>query len=344
MDITKTHVEHEHKHERPLISCRFAPEESAVYFGSEDYAVWKWNWSTGAKVKFDTEAWVRGLAVSRDGKVLLTIGYDGRLIWWPAEVEQPEPLHVVSAHDGWGRAVSISPDGSQVATVGNDRRVRLWKFEDASELTEYQGQQPPADAEEQPEQPLWHDSHIYNAVFHPSGESLVTGDLNGRLIDWDTKTGQPRRSWQAEPLSAYDKSFRAQIGGFRGLVFNAEGTRLYGSGITNVTNAFAGVGNPLVVEFDWETTKLLQDYKSNPALQGVAWGVMPHPAGKLIAAHGGSGGTLVFWNLGTGDSVHQFKLPQNARDLDLHSDGLRLATACSDSVLRVCLMDTPAKK
>ncbi|MCA8984266.1 MAG: hypothetical protein R3C12_03045 [Planctomycetaceae bacterium] len=333
MDITKTHIEHEHKHGRPLLSCRFSPTEPAVYFGSEDYAVWKWNWSTGQKVKFDSDAWVRGLALSSDGQTLLTVGYDGRLLWWPTGVESPEPLRAVPAHEGWSRAVAISPDGTLVATVGNDQRVRLWNFGDGSEVREFKGQ------EASLENAMRHDSHIYNVLFHPRGESLVTGDLMGKLIDWDVQTGAPKRSWSAASLSKFDTGFRAQIGGFRGLRFNHDGSRLYGSGITNVTNAFAGVGNPSVVEFDWNEGKQQLEYLSKPALQGVAWGVAVLPDGTLIAAHGGSGGNLVFWKSGTADAAHQFKLPQSARDLDLSPDHARVATACADGTLRICLLD-----
>ena len=53
---------------------------------------------------------------------------------------------------------------------------------------------------------------------------------------------------------------------------SGDGKRLACSGITNVTNAFAGVGNPSVVEFDWEAGKQRVAYLSKGKLRGVAWG------------------------------------------------------------------------
>lgn len=332
MDYKQTHVAHEHKHGRPLMSCRFAGPTSIV-FGAEDYSVWKWDWKSNEKVRFETDAWVRALAVVQEGRTILTGGYDGRLLWWKSDMtESKAPLRVLDAHEGWLRAMAVSPDGKRVATTGNDQRIRIWKIEDGSlvqELNKAEGTSGEAPS---------HESYIYNVAFHPTESALVTGDLMGQLIHWNLDSGQAVRGWEAKSLSKYDKTFRAQIGGFRDLFFSRDGSRLYGSGITNVTNAFAGVGNPSVVEFSWKEGEQLHEYLSKPKLQGVAWGARVHPEDVLIAAHGGSGGTLVFWELEHTEAAHQLKLSQNARDLDLHNDGQHVAVACSDGKLHVCLL------
>jgi WD40 repeat protein len=335
MDFKQTHVEHDHKHGSPLLCCGFAASPEMVYFGAEDYSVWSWNWSTDQKVQFPTQAWVRSIVPLPDGQSLVTGGYDGRLTWWPTAGDPPKAIRSIDAHDGWIRAVALSPDAATLASVGNDLVVRIWNARDGSLVKELSGQ-PPSEAA------LRHDSYIYNVAFHPDGASLVTGDLMGQLIHWNLESGQPQRTWSAESLSKYDTTFRAQIGGFRSMVFNADGSKLYASGITKVTNAFAGVGDPSVVEFDWAEAKQAIEYVSKPTLRGVAWGAEVLPDGSIAAAHGGSGGNLIFWNAGTAEAAHQLKLPQNARDLDLHSDGLRLAVAGSDGRLHVCLMDVRA--
>ena len=332
IDYTKTHVELDHKHDSPLLSCRCSRTKNVVFFGAEDYSVWRWDWGQDKKVTLPTDAWVRGIAISPDDQTVITGGFDGRLIWWPAHAEQPAATHTIEAHDGWARAVDISPDGKLVASVGNDHVVRIWDFATAKLVKELSGDESKEDA-------IAHRSHVYNVVFHPNGKSLVTGDLMGQLIEWDLESSAAKRVWTAETLSKYDKGFRAQIGGFRTLRFNADGSKLFASGITNVTNAFAGVGNPSIVEFNWADNKQLVEYLSKPQLQGVAWGMVLHPDGPIIGAHGGSGGSLMFWKPGEAESAHQLKLPQNARDLDLVHDHERLAVACSDGHLRVCLMN-----
>lgn len=50
---------------------------------------------------------------------------------------------------------------------------------------------------------------------------------------------------------------------------------------------------------------------------------------------GGSGGFLVFWKPESEKDYHRFQLPSLARDMDLHPDGLQVATAHYDRHLRV---------
>jgi len=326
MDVSKTHVESDFKHERPLMSCRFDPSGRFCFAGSQDYQVWRWTLDDGKKVALDTDAWVRGFAFAEAGEVLLTVGYDGRLIWWPATSDAPEPLRAVDAHQGWVRAVDVSPDGTLIATVGNDLVLRIWNAADGELVREMRG----------------HETHIYNVAFHPSGKHVVTGDLKCHAIEWEVETGKQLRTWQATSLIKYDTTFRADIGGFRSMRFTADGKRLACSGITNVTNAFAGVGNPSVVVFDFESGKQVIEHLSKAKLRGVAWGLALHQDGSVIASVGGSGGHLLFWKPDSKDEYHHLKLPSDARDLDLHTDGLRLATVHFDGHLRIHRMAAKA--
>ena len=47
---------------------------------------------------------------------------------------------------------------------------------------------------------------------------------------------------------------------------------------------------------------------------------------------------LVFWRANADPGFHAFKVPDTARDFDLHPDGLRIATAHYDSKARVSKM------
>ena len=312
MDVTQTHLVHDLEHDSPLISCRFDPSAEFVFAGSQDFKVWRWRIGSDEKTEFPVNSWVlRGLAFADGGKTLITGGTDGRLIWWPAQAEKPEPIRSVEAHDGWIRAVAISPDGATLASAGNDLKVKLWNAADGKPIREMPG----------------HESHIYNLAFHPGGKRLVSGDLMTNLIDWDFAAGKQVRTWKAESLVKFDPTFLAYLGGFRGMTFSPDGKRLAGSGMTNVTNAFAGVGNPSVVVFDWEKGETAIEQLSKGKLRGVGWGVALHPDGTTIAAVGGQGGYLLFWKPEEAEEFHQMKLKDTARDLDLASDGLHLATA-----------------
>jgi WD40 repeat protein len=127
------------------------------------------------------------------------------------------------------------------------------------------------------------------------------------------------------------------------MAFSPDGKYVACSGITNVTNAFAGIGNPSFVVFDWETGKQQIEHLSKAKVTGVGWGVAFHSDGTRIGVSGGnSGGFLLFFKPGDATEFHQLKLKDTARDLDLASDGLRVATAHHNGHVYVSRME--AKK
>ncbi len=321
-DPTKIHVAKSLKHDSPLISCRFDPTGRFVFFGAQDSQVWRWEWAGDTKVGLDGhESWVRAMAFTPDGATLLTGGYDGRIVWWPATAEQPVAARTIEAHDGWVRSLAMSPDGALLASAGNDNLIKIWQVSDGTLVRELAG----------------HERYVYSVAFHPGGTDLVSGDLMGNLRHWEVATGKLVRKFEAAALHKYDKTFKADIGGLRGLAFDTSGQRLAGSGITNVTNAFAGVGNPMIVEFDWESAKETIQHHSKDKLRGAAWNLAIHPAGTVIGISGGGGGGFVlFWKPDGKEEFHKFKLPNTARDMDLAADGLHLATAHYDKQLRIC--------
>ncbi len=328
LDATKTHEIKAYKHPSPLISCRFDPTGEYIFFGAQDYQVWRWEIETGKTLPLDTDCWVRGIAFGDEGKTVLTAGFDGRLIWWPVSGEALQPIRAIEAHNGWVRAVAVSRDNSLVATVGNDNLVKLWRMADGQLVREMSG----------------HERHVYHVAFHPDGKQLATGDLMGNLFHWEVETGKLARKLAIAGLHKYDKTFKADIGGFRDLRFSDDGKWLACAGITNVTNAFAGIGNPLVEVWDWEAGKQKIAHVSKDKLKGVAWGVAFHPGGFIAGlSGGGGGGFLLFWKPDTAEEFHKVKLPNIARDMDQCVASMQLATVHFDGHLRLHKMAEKAE-
>jgi len=319
-DPTQTRQVQEFKQPNPLLGGRIDPSGRFVFAGAQDNTIQRWELAGGKKTALaGHQSWVRGLAFLSQEKRLVSGDYQGRLIWWDAEAETPTPLRTFEAHDGWVRAVAVSPDGKLVATCGNDRLVKLWASDNGKPVRALAG----------------HATHVYNVAFHPDGKQLASVDHRGVVKHWDLAKGTVERDLDAGVLSKYDATFRAHIGGARGVSFNADGTRFACAGITNVSNAYAGIGNPVIVLFDWTSGKRLALLKPKEAFQGTMWGVGFHPAGFWIGVGGGSGGALWFWRADQAASIHAVTLPANARDVHLHPDGRRLAVACFDGAVRV---------
>lgn len=320
-DPVQAHVAKSLAHTSPFISCRFDPKGRYVFAGAEDNRIWRFNLADSAKSELvGHDSWVRGLAFHPQGETFISGGYDGRLIWWQTAAEKPTPVRTVNAHNGWVRAVAVSPDGTLVASCGNDNLVKLWKAEDGSLVRELPG----------------HESHAYNVAFHPGGKDLASCDLKGNIIHWNIAEGKLARKFTAAALHKFDPTFMADIGGARAIAFSRDGKTLACAGITAVSNAFAGIGNPAYVNFDWEAGKETVTHLSKANLQAVGWGVILHPAGFDIGvAGGGGGGFLYFFKPAEKNEYHSLNLGNTARDLDMHPDGVQLVTAHFDKQLRI---------
>jgi WD40 repeat protein len=316
----RTRLVGELRHNSPLLSCRFDPTGRFVFAGAQDSTIQRWDIDSRRQTALrGHRSWVRGLAFQTAERKLLSADYNGKVLLWSTDAETPEPERTIDAHRGWVRALKVSPDGRQFATCGNDRLVKVWSCADGSLVRELAG----------------HTCHVYNLAFHPSGRALASADLHGGVKHWDLERGTEVRSLDASVLFRYDPIFRADHGGVRSMAFSADGSLLACAGITDVTNAFAGIGKPAVVLFDWQTGQRRQLLRPQTNFQGTAWGVDFHRSGLIVAAGGGSGGALWFWRADQAQSVHTLALPTNARDLHLHPDGRRLAIAFFDGAVRI---------
>jgi hypothetical protein len=335
VDPAKARLVGEFKHDRPLLGCRIDPSGRFVFAGAQGNSVVRWTLADGHKTLFEGHrSWVRGLTFCAAEKLVFTAGYEGKVLAWPVDADKPAPARTLDAHQGWVRSLAVSPDGKTLASCGNDHFVRLWSTADGRLLRELSG----------------HECHVYDIAFHPRGRYLVSGDLKGVVKVWNLERGTVERQLDASALYKYDPVFMADHGGVRGMTFRVpadpkakdEGTTLACCGITEVSNAFAGIGKPLVLLFDWPPGDALPADKTpgrklqpKQNFQGTAWGVAFHPAGFIAAVGGGNGGLVWFWKLDATQDFATLKLPANGRDLDLHPDGHRLAVACADGVLRL---------
>ena len=321
IDITKTHVAYEWKHDRPLIACRIAPDGLQVASSSEDSSLQLWTVPSGEKkVLTGHESWVHALCYNADGQQLVSGGCDGRIIWWSVRVDAPSILRKIDAHSGWIRSLAISPDNTMLASVGNDKIVRLWSMVTGEKIGELVG----------------HERHIYSVLFHPSGAQLITGDLIGKLHIWNVADRKLERSMDATPLYAENKGQSAEFGGVRAMALNIERSELIAGGTHKATNPFGAVHEPLILRINWADGVLKKSHACEGITGGLVWRVQWLQDGTAVGVSGGSsGGILLYFNDTQEKEIHRFKLPSLARDMDIHLASNLVATAHYDNHLRV---------
>ena len=321
-DLTQAHVVSQWAHDRPLNTCRFSPAGSSVFCGSEDDVVERFQLVDGAKtvLRGGHDTWVRGLAFTADGGQVISGGCDGKLAWWDNNTEPPALIRSIDAHQGWIRSLAVSPNGELLASGGNDHVVRLWNTHDGSLVREFIG----------------HQRHVYCVAFHPNGEILLSGDLTGNLLQWDVGTGNQVRAFDAKVLHSYNGGQQVDFGGIRAIVVSPDGKWLAAGGLHKATNPLGAVHEPIVVLFDWETQQVQQQHIAEGITQGVIWRLQWLADGSLMGLSGGaSGGFLIFWKPEADKDFFRFALPSLARDMDLHPDGLQVATAHHDRHVRI---------
>ncbi|MCA9036666.1 MAG: hypothetical protein KDA91_16135 [Planctomycetaceae bacterium] len=321
IDPKKTQLAKEYKHERPLTACHWSSDARYIFFGAEDNDVHRFEVATGQTTAFQAhESWVRAMASSPDGNQCFTGGYDGKLVWWNSTDSAPKPVRVVDAHKGWIRAIAVHPEGTMIASCGNDNAIRIWDAKNGVLMHELIG----------------HDCHVYNASFTPDGSSIASCDLKARVRLWNSSTGQLVCELPvAEALYKYDKTFRADIGGARCIAFHPGGQQLALGGITNVSNAFAGIGEVAVVLMNVGEKKVSEQFETKAKHRGCAWGIDWHPSEFWIGlSGGGGGGWLLFWKNGAKHEFFQMKLKSDGRGMSLSPDKSQVAVAHSDMHLR----------
>jgi WD40 repeat protein len=326
LDPKAAHVVSQWPHDRPMIACRFDPNGQFVFCGSEDALVERYRLSDGAKVVLTGghSTWVAALAFSKDGSVVVSGGYDGKLTWWPVSEEAAAPVRSIAAHGThWVRALAVSPDGTVLASAGNDRMVRLWKLDDGTLLKEFTG----------------HEKHVYSVAFHPQGQSLFSGDLAGSIRQWDIAAGTEIKQFEAKQLYEYNGGQQVDFGGVRALSVSADGKWMAAGGLYKASNPLGAVHEPLVLLFNLESGTMERQMIAEGITQGVIWSLRWLSDGTLMGASGGgSGGWLFFWKTDAEKDFHRFQLPNLVRDMDLHPDGLQVATAHHDRHVRITML------
>ncbi len=321
LDPREGHVVSEWKHDRPMNGVRFDPQARYLFGVSEDAVASRFRLSDGTRTVLSSgfRGWGRTLAFSTDGKFVITGSTDGNLTWWETAAEPPVPVSTKVAHKGWVRCMDRSPDGTLIATGGNDNTVCVWNAESGDPVFKFTG----------------HEGHIYSVLFHPGGQWLLSGDLRGVIHQWDLATGTAVRTFDAKKLHSYNGGQRVDYGGVRSLAVSPDGKWLSAGGLFDASNPFAGVNKPLALMFDWESREIKQEHVTDGIRQGVIWRLQWLANGTLMGVASGSESMLFFWESETAGDFHRIKLPSHARDMDLHPDGLHVATAHHDSHVRI---------
>ena len=258
--------------------------------------------------------WVTDLAFAKEPGRFYSADSWGELACWSlAGKEAKIAWQVAGAHDGWLRRIAQSPDGKTLATAGRDQRVVLWSAADGKKLRELVG----------------HNEDVYSVAFHPSGKSLVSGDMQGVVKEWSLE-GKPLREFDARSMFKLDRL--QDVGGARLLNFDPQGESLLVAGTKPESGGFVN-GVPVILVFDWKSAALKNTISigtnRDVYVQDLQW----HPAGYLAGVTSGQpgDGNLFFQQLDEKEPFFKQKLP-NCHSLAIHPEGYRVAVISNGGI------------
>jgi WD40 repeat protein/tRNA A-37 threonylcarbamoyl transferase component Bud32 len=156
---------------RPAIAVAFSPDSKRCATGNFQNA-WLLDTATGEErgPRLRQTRWVRAVAFSPDGRLLLTGSEDRKAQLWNTETHLPvgEPL----PHPQYVLGVAFSPDGRTVATACLDQNVRLWDVPTGKQVGP----------------PLRHGADVWAVAFSPDGRNLLTYGNDGIPRLWKLPT------------------------------------------------------------------------------------------------------------------------------------------------------------
>jgi WD40 repeat protein len=312
----------------------FTPDgRSLLSAGNNEIAFWDPRTGELQRVLRGHTRRVSALAISHDGRTLVSGGYDQLVKVW--DVGSGKARLTLKGHEMLVSAVAISPDGKLVASA--DNQIQLWDIGGGSQLVRRKrvGE---------------HGQWVGGLAFSPDGRSLVSGGEDGKIKVWEVATGrlvttlQPRRErWRAIAFSP-DGATLAAAGVDHGLVIwdTATWTIRHQVSEQNRTGAealaFAPDGRQVVVSLGFAARMI------DVATGKEVWCSPKQPVGMNAIAVSPEGATVAttghlikLWDVTTG---HE-KTPSLAghqgsiESVGFSPDGATLGTGSSDATVKL---------
>ena len=286
------------------------PNSTRAFIGCSDFKVYEADLAAAKfepKELYGHESYVTTVALS--GNILVSGGYDGKLIWWDTEAKKQ--IRSINAHSKWIRKVVTSKDGKFFASVADDMVCRVWEVASGKKVQELRGHQELT--------PTHFQSMLYNITFSPDGKQIATADKVGHIVVWDASTDGQLATMEAPVMYTWDPSQRRHsIGGIRSIAFSPDGKLLAVGGTGKIGNIDHLEAKSRIEIFDWKEKKQVVELVGDKC-QGIVNHLEFTPDGAwLIGASGAGEGGLLFIDVKNKKIVRQEKVNMHVHHFTLN--------------------------
>jgi WD40 repeat protein len=242
----------------------FTPDGRTLVIGGKDGALHLWDTATGqeqASLAGEKE-FVTSLTLTSDGRTALTAHGGGALHLW--DVTNRKHLRKLAASAKCPHLTALAPDGKTVALAAGASELELWDPDGGRRLQ------------------IRATAPIAGLGFTPAGASILVADQNGKIVEWDARTGRQRKSLACEgiSLSRANQGMDAKPLAW----FRPDGRAMAWADLSNVR--------------PWDLTTGKESPRLAVYRHGVLWAGFSAD-GRLLRA-GGANGELGVWDSSTG--------------------------------------------
>lgn len=128
-------------------------------------------------------AGVRSIAVSPDGKRIVTGGWDKAVKIWDIATGK-ELITLPEAHTDYTSCVAFSPDGKQIVSGDDSGEIKVWDASSGNEVMKLIG----------------HSEGILSTAFSRDGKEIVSAGGDETIKVWDAVTGAEKNTFHYEHL------------------------------------------------------------------------------------------------------------------------------------------------
>lgn len=163
-------------HGGPVTAVAVTPDGKTVLTGSFDNSVGLWPFAGGSPRWLDGHEAAVRTVLALPDGRAASGGDDFDILLW--NLAAGAPVARLEGHEGPVAGLAVSPDGGRLASAGWDGRIGLWDI-----------------AGREPARLRWvggHDGPVEAVAFAEGGRMLVSGGADGALRLWDAATGAAR--------------------------------------------------------------------------------------------------------------------------------------------------------
>ena len=288
------------EHTERVRDVAISPDEQTMISASWDHTLILWDIQTGESVRqFEAHTDdVEAVAFSPDGQTMVSGSWDTSAILWDVQTGR-----VIRRFDDYDKpiwVVAFSPNGqSIVATGGEDDASEIiqWDVESGQVIRVYEG----------------HNHRVEALAFTPDGSAILSGDLDGALILWDSDTG--------EIIHHMGTSSDDRMGSVLVVAIHPDGR-----------HALSGDTNGDLVLWDISIGKEIRRFDTGEWVFSLAY----MPDSQYAVFSQGNSNKIILIDLETGRQLlHLTGHSQNSKTLIPISDNRHIISGSNDSTLRL---------